>query len=125
MDFISSFEDNLPGKKNLQKISEKVFRENRSYKGFNFFDPFDAKLLLVLNSGEFNINGFRNKSIREKLQSTVSASTVTRILKRLWLHGLIKKIKNSYKYYLTNMGKNVIATALMLKEKEIIYALAA
>jgi hypothetical protein len=123
MDFISCFEENLQGEKNLLKISEKIYWKDRSYKGFNFFDSFDANVLIALDSGEFNINGFRNKSIRKKLQTDLSSSMVTRILKRLWLHGLIKKVKNSFKYYLTNLGKKVIAIALMLKEKNIIPAL--
>lgn len=123
MEFISAFDDKLSGKQNLQKVSEKIYRKDRSYKGFNFFDSFDIDLLLGISSGEFNINGFRNKSLRDKLQQKVSSSTVSRILKRLWLHGLIKRIKNTFKYYLTSLGRKVIAIALMLKEKEIIPAL--
>ena len=123
MEFISSFDDNLSGKHNLNKISEKIYQEGRSYKGFNFFDCFDLNLLLAINSGEFNINGFRNKSLKNKLHQQVSSPTVSRLLKRLRLHGLIKRVKNTLKYYLTSLGRKVIAVALMLKEKEIIPAL--
>ena len=43
-------------------------------------------------------------------------SNISRLIKRLHVHGLIKKIKNSYKYYLTKLGKRVIAAALKINE---------
>jgi hypothetical protein len=101
LDFIASFEDNSSGIKNLDTVSQKITDHDRSYRGFNFFEPVDAQILLALESGEFNINGFRNKSLRKKLSDSLSASAVSRILKRLLLHGIIKKVKNTYKYYLT------------------------
>ncbi len=45
---------------------------------------------------------------------------ISRQLKRLRLHGLIKKIGRTYKYYLTSFGKQVIATGLKLKQLFII-----
>jgi len=115
LEFISAFEDNTQGNKNLLKVSEPVYSNDRSLKGFNFFNQFDLKLLLTISRGEFLINGFRNKDIREFL-SDVKPATVSRILKRLLLHHMIKKVKNSYKYYLTKLGKIIISTALQLKE---------
>ena len=52
-----------------------------------------------------------------------SAGQVSRILKRLRLHGIIKKANNAYKYYLTKMGKEVIIAAMKIKEFIIIPAL--
>ena len=45
--------------------------------------------------------------------------------KRLRTHGLIKKIGRTYKYYVTNFGKQVVATALKLRELVIVPQLAA
>jgi len=47
-----------------------------------------------------------------------------RMLKRLRLHGLLKKIHGSYRYYLTRLGKTLITTALKLKTLVIIPSLA-
>lgn len=124
LDFIASFEDNSSGIKNLDTVSQKITDHDRSYRGFNFFEPVDAQILLALESGEFNINGFRNKSLRKKLSDSLSASAVSRILKRLLLHGIIKKVKNTYKYYLTKSGKRILAGAHIVKELYIIPALA-
>jgi hypothetical protein len=44
-------------------------------------------------------------------------------MKRLRVHGLIKKVGRTYKYYLTALGKQVITLGLKLKELYIIPAL--
>lgn len=124
LDFIAPFDDYSDGINNLDKLSKKVNHNDRSYKGFNFFDPDDSKVLLALCSGELNINGFRNKTLRCLLKHSLSSSKISRILKRLHLHRLIKKVKNTYKYYVTQFGKTVLATAHMIKELKIIPALA-
>jgi Fe2+ or Zn2+ uptake regulation protein len=40
----------------------------------------------------------------------LSPASVSRILKRLLLHGQIKKVAHTHKYYLTKLGKAVITT---------------
>jgi hypothetical protein len=50
---------------------------------------------------------------------------MSRLLKRLRLHGLIKKIGHTYKYYLTAFGKDVITAGLKLRQLVIIPQLAA
>jgi len=125
LDFIAAFDDASKGQKRLDVISSKVSLNQRSYRGFNLFDASDAQILLALESGEFNIYGFRNKSLRLKLNGAFSSSAISRILKRLLLHGLIKKIKNTYKYYLTKLAKRLLGSILTVKEQFIIPALAA
>ncbi len=41
---------------------------------------------------------------------------MSRLLKRLRLHGLIRKVGRTCKYYLTQFGKQVITTGLKLRE---------
>ncbi len=48
-----------------------------------------------------------------------------RILRRLRTHELIKKANHCYKYYPTELGKQVVALGLKLKEPVIIPELAA
>lgn len=117
--FISSIQDNSAGINNLNKISKSVEENSRNYKGFNFFNEDDLSLLTTIARGEFNINGFKNKLIR-KFFADKTAGQISRILKRLRMHGLIKKATDSYKYYLTNLGRVVIATGLKIKELVII-----
>ena len=54
-----------------------------------------------------------------------SGPQVSRLLKRLHLHGLIKKVGHTYKYYLTDTGRRVILTALKLRDLVVIPSLSA
>ncbi|HEX2523478.1 MAG TPA: MarR family transcriptional regulator [Terriglobia bacterium] len=124
LEFISAIADDKAGTDKLNKISQPVEEHDRAYRGFNFFDPDDEELFRSLGSGEFNISGFQNKDLRRRLQNRNSGQ-ISRTMKRLRLHGLIKKVGRTYKYYVTAFGKQVIALGLKLKELYIIPALSA
>ncbi len=119
LEFISTFDDPSQGVKHLKRISKTVKSENRPYKGFNFYCANDQKLFEVLARGEFNINGLYNKSLRVYFPDK-SSSAISRILKRLRVHGLIKRVAHTYKYYLTKLGKAVITAGLAIKEMFVI-----
>lgn len=123
LEFISTFPDPSDGIRKLNTVSRTISSADRTYKGFNFFDSSDQKLLTLIARGEFNITGFRNQSVRQFF-SDKSPAAISRILKRLRLHGLIKKVGHSYKYYLTTLGKEVITLGLRLKELFIVPSLA-
>ncbi len=119
LEFISSFEDKSTGIKALNKVTQRSIEKDRSYKGINFFNSEDLKLLQAIVRGEYNISGFQNKNVKEQIPNK-SSGQISRALKRLRVHGLIKKIRNTYKYYLTTLGRKVIATGLKLRELFII-----
>ena len=114
LEFISCFDNKEVGRKRLEKVSSPKTDNNRNYKGINFFSKEDLAILLAIVRGEFNINGFRNKHLRKFLG--FKASKVSRLIKRLHVHGLIKKVADTYKYYLTKLGKETIIAALKIKE---------
>jgi len=89
------------------------------YKGFNLFTEEGTSLFRTLLRGEFAISGFTNKDLRQHLPDKNSGQ-MTRLLKRLWVHGLIKKVGKRYKYYLTDFGRQVAAMALKLRQMVLI-----
>ena len=107
----------------LDKLSQPAEQEGRRYSRFNLFDADDEKLLCSIVRGEFHISGLQNKTLRRHLPE-LSGSQVSRLLKRLRTHGLVKKVRHTYKYYVTAFGKEVVATALKLRELVIIPQLA-
>jgi hypothetical protein len=123
LEFLSTIEDPGNGRDKLDRLSQPVRQQGRSYPGFNLFDGNDEALFRAIARGEFNISGMRNKTLRRYLRGK-SSSQVSRLLKRLRLHGLIKKVGHAYKYYLTRFGKDVIATGLKLRELVVIPQLA-
>jgi hypothetical protein len=107
LEFISAIDDDTIGHKKLEKATETKTVEEGNYKGFNFFRKADKKVILTLARGEFNIYGFRCKDVAKHL-AHYSSDQLSRLLKRLRVHGIIKKIVKSYKYYLTTFGKEII-----------------
>jgi hypothetical protein len=114
LQFLSSLDDPTPGLKTLSKLSSSVQEGPHSYRGFNFFDDDDQTIFEILCRGEFFISGFRNRSLRKDLPGH-SRAQVSRLLKRLRLHGLVKKVGKTYKYYLTELGRHVAVAGLTLK----------
>ena len=123
LEFLSVIEDPRAGRDKLDKLSQPVEQEGRRYSGFNLFDSDDENLLCTIVRGEFHISGLQNKTLRRHLPE-LSSGKVSRLLKRLRTHGLVKKVGHTYKYYVTAFGKDVIATALKLRELVVIPQLA-
>jgi len=114
LEFISAFDNKEVGRKRLEKVTSSKSENNRNYKGFNLFSKEDLIILLSILRGEFNISGFRNKNMQKLLG--FSGGKISRLIKRLRVHGLIKKATDSYKYYLTKIGKETIIMAQKIKE---------
>lgn len=87
----------------------------------------DAALLEAVARGEFAISGFRNRDIRGRLfgaeptdaaerkrQSTV----VTRRLRMLRAHGLIKKVPHTHRYVLTKTGRETLPALIAARQAD-------
>jgi len=81
----------------------------------------DAALLEAVNHGEFSIQGFRNRDLRAILYGRAPSSqqdqrrqsaAITRKLRLLRGHGLIRKVQGTHRYQLSTQGRTVI-TALL------------
>ncbi len=73
--------------------------------------------------GEFVSSGLTNKSLRQH-PSHKNTGQVSRLLRRLRVHGLIKKVGKRYKYYLTDFGRQAILMVPKLRKIVIIRELA-
>lgn len=63
------------------------------------------------------------KDLRAHLPDATTPQ-ISRCLKRLRLHGVIKQVARTFKYYLTDLGRRIVIGALALKEMTIIPAVA-
>jgi hypothetical protein len=124
LEFISALEDPTAPTKILDKITKPERDGTRTYKGFNFFSYDDRDLLLALVRGEHVITGFRHLDIQRQLPR-LSSTKISRHLKRLRVHGLIKRIGRRYKYYITELGRRAVITGLKLRELFVFPQLAA
>ena len=123
LEFVSSFDDHSNENSNLTKVTSPVMESERSYRGFNFFAERDLQILEVISRGEYMTFGMQGKDIRQYLGG-ISSSAMSRIFKRLRLHGLIERVKGTYKYFPTAYGKEAIAAGLTIRNLVLIPVLA-
>jgi hypothetical protein len=85
------------------------------------FDEQDRLLLEAISRGEFLINGFRNKDLQALLYRTVPtseqdrrrrSSAVSRKLRLLRAHHLIRKVSGTHRYHLTLRGQQTATGVL-------------
>jgi hypothetical protein len=115
IEFISGFDNRNAGRSKLEKITESKVENNGNYKGFNFFSKKDLNVLLAVLQGQFNIGGFRNRQIQQLLKMT--SAQVSRLLKRLTVHGLIKKLKILINIASLNLVKKLLLWDRKLKNQ--------
>ncbi len=94
---------------------------HKRVRGLNPLADPDAALLQAVSRGEFTLTGLRNRDLRGLLYATQSndpqelrrrSAAVTRKLRLLRAHGLIRKIPKSHRYVVSDNGR-VTITALL------------
>lgn len=74
-----------------------------------------------ISQGQFTINGFRNRDIQALLypipttseqESRRRSAAISRKLRLLRAHYLIRKVPSSYRYQLTPLGRQIITAIL-------------
>ena len=118
----------------LDKVPEKEIREvscakevrGRRYSGFNLLSGETIQVLKAISSGEFLLNGFSNKNIRQRIfpdsEDPKVIGKTTRLLEKLRAHGLIKKVPHRNRYYLTVRGREITNVLLLFLNKELLNA---
>jgi hypothetical protein len=84
----------------------------------------DGALLRTISRGEFNLNGFRNRDIRDflfpgkagKEAKRPLSARVTYRLCMLWAHGIIRKVPRTLRYVLTSKGREMITAIIHTQE---------
>ena len=114
IEFLSSLDDPTAAVETVARASEPIRDHDRNFRGFNFFAETDVTLFEAVVRGENVIQGFRNKTLRQALPDR-SSGQIARALQRLRVHGLIRKIGRTYKYYVTELGRTLITAGLKLK----------
>ena len=105
-------ENPAPAYRQVEKITEPVVKNGRSYAGFNPANRSDVKLFEAVLDGNHVVRGFRNAEIREALNGPTvdplerrrQSAAVGRLLKRLHVRGLIRKVPRSRRWHVTPKG---------------------
>ncbi|MFM9966431.1 MAG: hypothetical protein ACKV2Q_35085 [Planctomycetaceae bacterium] len=110
------------------KLAQPVITKKSRSRGLTPLTGIDSQLITIFLRGEFALNGFRNRDIRDLLFAiSHSAAThdadevtlaerrrqsgqVTRLLRLFRAHGLIQKIPRTHRYQLTAKGRRILPT---------------
>jgi hypothetical protein len=98
--------------------------QGRSYRGFSPFLEEDERVLQIVLSGEHALVGLTARRLRRVLHSW-SRGRISRLLKRLRLHGLLRKVGKTYTYHFTSLARRVVTAVLHLKNNVMVPELAA
>lgn len=117
--------DTITPVREIENISETIKINKRSITGFNILEKETTKLLEIIASGDFIVNGITNKTIRSRIfknddfDSIRLRNKTTRILNKLKVHGILKKVNHSSKYYVTSNGRKILNSVLLFKNVDL------
>jgi hypothetical protein len=126
--FLAAAADTEPVGKLVEAITAPVQWRGRRARGLNPLAACDVKLLEIVARGDFLIHGFRNRDVREALYGTApvaietkrrQSAAVTRQLRLLQAHDLIRKEDRSHRYHLTDKGQRTITAILAVRRTDI------
>lgn len=116
-------------------VCRRVTFRGRPMRALNPLAEADARLLAAINRGEFLLNGFRNRDLRRLLYADPRTSdralgrrqsaAVTRHLRLLRAHGLIRKVSHTHRYQLTATGRLAVSALLAARQADTATLLAA
>ena len=123
LEHLSALDDFSAGVRALDRVTRARVVDDKTVKGINFFDPTDKALLQALQDPRVNIAGIRRGDLMPVLDQ-LSPSRLSRQLRRLRDIGVIKRVRGTYRYYLTRMGRAATAALCRVTESIIIPAMA-
>jgi|HubBroStandDraft_4_1064222.scaffolds.fasta_scaffold86624_1 hypothetical protein len=120
-------DEKTPLSQEAQTICQRLRKDGQSYRALNPWSVEDARLLEAVNRGEFAINGFRNRDLRALLFSTKGtaqeqkrrAGAITRKIRLLRAHGLIRKVSGTHRYVVSEKGRRIITALLTARQANV------
>ena len=110
-----------PSYRLLDRVSQPV-KAKRQYRALRPISTEDASLFEVILHGEFALQGFRNRDLRQALAQSdlkTTSGRISRLLALLRAHKLIFKVSKTNYYRITRKGHQVMATALKFRQPDL------
>lgn len=117
LDALAVVDDTTPCSRLFDTVSKPVIDGDRRFRALRLGDPADIALLETISRGEFTTSGFRNRDLRRLLYSPAKtpdddrrlSGKVSRQLRLLRAHKIIRKIPKTHRYQLTERGRLLTA----------------
>jgi hypothetical protein len=119
LEALSVVKDNTPCSHLFDSVARPVACNGRKFRAIRIGSNEDIALLEAISRGEFVTSGFRNRDVQRLLYPCVEKASskeqrrlsarVSRTLRLLRAHGIIKKINSSYRCQITQRGRQLTA----------------
>lgn len=124
LDALSVVGDPNPSHALLDAVSKRVKNTRQSYRALRPITPEDSEVFRALLRGENQIQGVRNRDLRERLakpgeDKSKAAARITRLLRLIRAHDLIYRVKGTNYYRTTKKGQKVMTTATKFRDSNI------
>ncbi|MGA2231244.1 MAG: hypothetical protein ABSH22_10130 [Tepidisphaeraceae bacterium] len=118
----------------LDAVSRRVVKEERPYRALRPVSREEARVFKAVLSGEFLLQGFTNRELRQCLWASQTcrapgpleerelrrqSGRTTRLLRLLRAHGLIHKVSGTRYYRVTGDGRQTMTAALILRDADV------
>jgi len=117
LDALAAVDNETPLQEIFRTVGRRTTLKGRPVRALKLWNEEEVALLKAIGAGEFVINGFRNGNIVQKLYCQATdpkerkrrSAQMSRKLRILRAHGVIKKVNNTYRYQVTEKGRILIA----------------
>ena len=117
-----------PASELLDAVSRRLIKHKRPYRPLHPVSRQDTALFTVVLSGQFLLKGFTNSHLRQSLgldstsnrrQRRRESARVTRLIRLLRAHRLIRKLSHTRYYRVTARGQRIMTAALKLRDADV------
>jgi len=121
IDGLARLDTDSPILKMIDPVCRRVLWKGRRERALRPWSEEDQLLLHTISRGEFSVNGFRNRDLLPHLFPKVLPKTeerrrasarVTRKLRLLRAHGIIRKVPHTHRYAFTKKGRETVLAIL-------------
>lgn len=133
LEALAAVDDATPCSRIFDAVARPVVDDSRRHRALRLGDPADVALLEAISRGEFATAGFRNRDIRGRLYSAPKTKAderrlsgkVSRQLRLLRAHGIIRKVPKTHRYQVSERGRLLTAALRATRDANIKQLLAA
>ena len=123
---LDAVKDKAPMQTLTDGLASAVIWKGQRVRGLNLFAQEDFGLLATVGRGEFLLNGFRNRDLQQLMYPETSSeqrrrltAKITRRIRMLRAHGLVRKLPHTHRYEVTRKGRQVIAALIAARNADI------
>jgi hypothetical protein len=121
LEALASLDSEVPVKQLVASVCKPTRWKRRNVRALHPWSDRDQELLALISRGEYVLQGFHNRDLAAPLYPKGSGSIedhrrvsarVTRLLRLLRAHGIIRKISGTHRYRLTTKGRQITTAVL-------------